>query len=64
MAKVGVFVCHCGSNIAGTVDVEAVTKAAAGFPGVAYSTEHKYMQGHKGKGPYRCCCGRLLAPYA
>jgi heterodisulfide reductase subunit A len=43
MAKVGVFVCHCGSNIAGTVDVEAVTRAAAGFPGVAYATQYKYM---------------------
>jgi heterodisulfide reductase subunit A len=43
MARIGVFVCHCGSNIAGTVDVEAVTRAAADFPGVAYSTEYKYM---------------------
>ena len=26
MSRVGVFVCHCGENIAGTVDVEAVTE--------------------------------------
>lgn len=34
--KVGVFVCHCGSNIAGIVDVEAVEEYAATLPGVAY----------------------------
>jgi heterodisulfide reductase subunit A len=43
MAKIGVFVCHCGSNIAGTVDVEALAGAAAEFPGVAYATEYKYL---------------------
>ncbi len=34
--KVGVFVCHCGSNIAGTVDVEAVAEYAETLPGVSY----------------------------
>lgn len=34
--KVGIFVCHCGSNIAGTVDVKAVEEYAATLPGVAY----------------------------
>ena len=28
MSRIGVFVCHCGTNIAGTVDVEAVADAA------------------------------------
>ena len=37
--KVGVFVCHCGSNIAGTVDVKAVVKAATGFPNVTYAED-------------------------
>lgn len=32
--KIGVFVCHCGGNIADYVDVEAVAKAAADEPGV------------------------------
>ena len=27
MQRVGVFVCWCGSNIAGTVDVQAVSEA-------------------------------------
>lgn len=42
MARVGVFVCHCGSNIAGKVDVEAAAKAAAGMPGVAFAGHNKY----------------------
>ncbi len=32
--RVGVFVCHCGNNIAGTIDVEAVREYAASLPGV------------------------------
>ncbi|MFX1369867.1 MAG: FAD-dependent oxidoreductase, partial [Promethearchaeota archaeon] len=35
--RVGVFVCHCGLNIAGTVNCEAVAKYAAKLPGVAHS---------------------------
>ncbi len=34
--RVGVFVCHCGTNIAGVVDVEAVAEYAAGLPYVAH----------------------------
>jgi len=34
--KTGVFVCHCGSNIAGVVDVEAVADYAATLPGVSH----------------------------
>lgn len=43
MARIGVFVCWCGSNIAKTVDVERAAEAAATMPGVAYATEYKYM---------------------
>jgi heterodisulfide reductase subunit A len=31
-ARVGVYVCHCGSNIAGVVDVVDVAKWAANLP--------------------------------
>jgi heterodisulfide reductase subunit A len=41
--RIGVFVCHCGHNIAGTVDVTAVAEMAADLPGVAYSGEHMFM---------------------
>ncbi|TET96485.1 MAG: hydrogenase iron-sulfur subunit [Anaerolineales bacterium] len=35
---VGVFVCHCGSNIAGVVDVERVIEAAKDMPDVVYTS--------------------------
>jgi heterodisulfide reductase subunit A2 len=41
--RIGVYVCHCGTNIAGTVDVRAVTEYAASLPGVALAREYKYM---------------------
>jgi heterodisulfide reductase subunit A len=34
--RVGVFVCHCGTNIAGVIDVEEVAKYAETLPNVAY----------------------------
>ncbi|HWJ04113.1 MAG TPA: FAD-dependent oxidoreductase, partial [Verrucomicrobiae bacterium] len=49
MRKVGVFVCHCGSNIAGTVDCEKVAKEALKFPNVAYATDYKYMCSEPGQ---------------
>lgn len=41
--RVGVFICHCGLNIATTVDVEAVAEALKDYPGVIVSTEYRYM---------------------
>lgn len=41
--KIGFYVCHCGTNIAGTVDVASVAKYAANLPGVAVSRDYKYM---------------------
>ena len=41
--KVGVYVCHCGSNIAGKVDVEEVAKWAADLPNVEVSRDYKFM---------------------
>ena len=35
--RIGVIVCHCGTNIAGTVDVKKVAEVAAKEPGVAHS---------------------------
>ena len=43
MARVGVFICHCGENIARTVDCAAVAQAAARLPGVVESVDYKYM---------------------
>jgi heterodisulfide reductase subunit A len=43
MRRIGVFVCHCGLNIAGTVDVERVAEEIRDYPGVVYSADYKYM---------------------
>jgi heterodisulfide reductase subunit A2 len=43
MSKIGVFVCHCGENISATVDCEKVAETAAGYDGVVYSIDYKYM---------------------
>jgi heterodisulfide reductase subunit A len=49
MARVGVFVCWCGSNIAKTVNVEKVAQAAAELPSVVYATNYKYMCSEPGQ---------------
>lgn len=43
MSRVGVFVCHCGENIARRVDVERVTAFARRLPGVAVSEHYPYL---------------------
>ncbi len=40
--RVGVFVCHCGSNIAGVVDVPHVVEYARSLPGVVYAQDQKF----------------------
>lgn len=40
--RVGVFICHCGINIAGVVDVKAVVEFARGLPGVVYAEDNLY----------------------
>jgi len=49
MKRVGVFVCHCGTNIAGTVDCAKVAEAAKDFPNVEYSVDYKYMCSEPGQ---------------
>ena len=41
--RIGVYVCHCGTNIAGIVDVKALTEYAAGLRNVVVAREYKYM---------------------
>ncbi len=43
MTRIGVFVCHCGLNIAGTVDVETVTEVLQEHPDVVLAADYKYM---------------------
>lgn len=41
--KIGVFICHCGTNIAGTVDVEQVVEFAQELPSVTIARAYKFM---------------------
>lgn len=41
--KVGVYVCHCGLNIASKVDVPRVVAFASALPGVSVAREYKFM---------------------
>ena len=41
--RVGFYICHCGTNIAGIVDVQAVARYVATLPNVVVSRDYKYM---------------------
>lgn len=43
MTRIGVYVCHCGLNIAGTVDVEKAAEYAKSLPNVAVTRHYTYM---------------------
>ena len=49
MQRIGVFVCHCGTNIAATVDVKKVAETLGHEPGVVFSTEYQYMCSQSGQ---------------
>ena len=49
MQRIGVFVCHCGTNIAGSVDVKSVAEALKSEPGVVFSTDYQYMCSQAGQ---------------
>ena len=40
--RVGVLVCHCGSNIAGLLDIEQLVSRAAALPGVKFVADHQF----------------------
>ena len=49
MQRIGVFVCHCGSNIAATVDVAKVAQMALQEPGVFHAEDYPYMCSEAGQ---------------
>lgn len=49
MRRIGVFVCHCGTNIASTVDVKAVAETLGKEPAVVFSTDYPYMCSEAGQ---------------
>jgi len=42
MARIGVFLCHCGSNIAGAVNIPEVAEAARKLPHVVHVEDNKF----------------------
>ncbi|MGN0979806.1 MAG: 4Fe-4S binding protein [Candidatus Avoscillospira sp.] len=49
MQRIGVFVCHCGSNIAATVDVKQVVDLALREAGVVHAEDYQYMCSEAGQ---------------
>src|SRR3990172_1229112 len=49
MKRLGVFICHCGVNIAGTVDVKSVAEKIGGVEDVAHSADYIYMCSEPGQ---------------
>lgn len=49
MKRIGVFVCWCGSNIGGIVDVPRVVEEISKLPEVVYATDYKYMCSEPGQ---------------
>jgi len=49
LQRIGVFVCHCGTNIAGTVDVCAVAEKAKLENGVVHAADYPYMCSEAGQ---------------
>ena len=49
MQKIGVFVCHCGTNIAATVDCKKVAETLKNYPNVVFSADYQYMCSENGQ---------------
>ena len=47
--RIGVYICHCGSNIAGTVDIEELVKFAQKLPSVVVAKDYVYMCSEPGQ---------------
>jgi len=46
--RVGVFVCHCGSNIGGVIDCKKLAEEVSNFPDVAYTEDNLYSCSENG----------------
>ncbi|MBE0415833.1 MAG: CoB--CoM heterodisulfide reductase iron-sulfur subunit A family protein [Dehalococcoidia bacterium] len=53
MARIGVFICHCGTNIAGTVDIAKVVEAAKRMPMVVFVDDNRYTCSEPGQASVR-----------
>lgn len=53
MARIGVFICHCGRNIAEPVDIPRVMEAARVMPGVVHVDDNQYSCSEPGQAAVR-----------
>ena len=53
MARIGVFICHCGTNIGGVVDIPRVLEAAKEMPQVVFVDGNKYTCSEPGQASVR-----------
>jgi heterodisulfide reductase subunit A len=58
-SRVGVYVCHCGTNIAHTVDVEEVARFARTLPNVAVARDYIYVCSDPGQQLIQADIGEL-----
>ena len=49
MKRTGVFICHCGRNISGTVSIPKVVDEVSSYPGVEHCEDYKYMCSEPGQ---------------
>lgn len=54
---IGVFMCHCGINIASVVNIEKVKAVLKSYPGVAFVKDYQYMCSEPGQDLFREACG-------
>jgi heterodisulfide reductase subunit A len=57
--RIGVYICHCGTNIAGTVDVASVADYATTLPNVVASRHYDYMCSDVGQALIKEDCRQL-----
>ena len=53
MARIGVFVCHCGTNIAGSINIPKVLEAVQKMPMVVLAIDNKYSCSEPGQASVR-----------
>jgi len=53
VARIGVFICHCGHNIAESVDIAKALEAARDLPGVVYAGDYQYYCSEPGQAAIR-----------
>jgi len=56
MNRIGVFICHCGINIAGVIDIERVKAELSKDPSLAFVRDYQYMCSEPGQALFREAC--------